>query len=341
MARHSRLPAMTPTVRIHGREQPYLNCRLVRRRKYYLLHPVGSPARERYAAFDPLAGPGGDFFQVQVWASGAATEQFLRVARRLKHDAFPRVVEWSRDGKETTCVLTWTDGVSLADYFATLRAGRRPPVDPGQAVRLIWGLANGVCRLHQSLRVYHGDIQPANVIITSHPSRLALIDFGSACTAEAGMQRVDGDGRHPCYSAPELDRDPATPVSFTTDQFSVSVLFYELLTQQIPYDGLGGKAGRPEYRQQAASALLPPSALSPACRQLPRSLQQHLDEVVLRGLALEPGTRFSDRHAWLQELFETQTRFRLTPELPAVEDWVTRVIQWFVRPRLPGSGSSP
>ena len=335
MARPSSLPAVAPTVRIRGREQPYLSCRQVRRRKYYLLHLVGSPSRERYAAFDPLAGPGGDFFQVQVWRSGAATEQFLRVARRLKHDAFPRVMEWSRDSNETTCVLTWTEGVSLADYFATLRSGRRPPVDPGQAARLIWGLANGICRLHQSLRVGHGDIQPANVVITSHPSRLALIDFGSACTAETGTKRVDGDGRHPCYSAPELYGHPTTPVSFATDQFSVSALFYELLTQEIPYEGLGGKAGRQEYRQQATQALIPPSAMSPACRQLPQSLQQHLDNVVLRGLALEPGARFPDRHAWLQELFETQARFRLTSELPAVEHWMTRVIQWFVRPRLP------
>jgi serine/threonine protein kinase len=332
MPHRSGQPDVAPTVRIRGREQPYLTCRQVRRRRYYLLHPVGSPLRERYAAFDPLAGPGGDFFQVQMWPPGAETDQFLRVLRRLKDDAFPRVVEWSRDGGTTVCVLTWTEGVSLADYFATLRAGRRPPVDPGQAARLIGGLANGVSRLHQSLRIGHGDIQPANVVITSHPSRLALIDFGSACTAEAGAQRIEGDGRHPCYSAPELHA-PATPVTFAADQFSVSVLFYELLTQQVPYGGFGGKAGRPEYRQQAAQALLPPSAVSAACRQLPRSLQRRLDDVVLRGLALEPAARFPDRHVWLQELFETQARFRLTSELPAMENLLTRVLQWFVRPR--------
>lgn len=321
----------TSTLRIHGREQPYLACRWIRRRKYYLLQPIGSPHRQRYLAFDPLAGPGGSYFQVQLWPKDAASEQFLRVARRLKDDTFPRIVEWSSQENETACVLTWAEGVSLADYFSHLRDGRRPPVDPGQATRLVWGLANGVSRLNQELRISHGDIQPANVVITSHPSRLLLIDFGSAHIAERGRQRVDGDGSHPAYSAPE-SHDRLTPVGFAADQFSVSVLFYELLTQKIPYAGLGGKAGRPEYRKKADRELIPPSALSPACRGLPQSLRQRLDDVVLRGLAIEPTARF-DRHTWLQELFETQARFRLTPELPAVEDFLTRVIHWFVRPR--------
>lgn len=334
MARVSDQPAVVPTVRIRGQERPFLVQRRVRRRQYYLLQPVGSPLRERYQAFDPLAGPGGDFFQVQIWPAGPATEQRLRVLRRLKHDAFPRVVEWDREGPVTTCVLSWIDGVTLADYFETLRSQRRPPVAPEQAVRLIGGLANGVCQLHHSLRITHGDIQPANVVLTSHPSRLVLIDFGSAWTAEAATRRVDGDGRHPCYSAPEWS-EAATPVGFPADQFSVSVLFYELLTQQLPYGGLGGKAGRPEYRQQALAALLSPSAVSATCRQLPRSLQQRLDDIVLRGLALKPADRFPDRQAWLQALFEVQARFRLAPELTPATNLLTRVVEWFLTPRTP------
>lgn len=320
------------TVLVHGQRRAYLECRRVRRRDYYLLEQIGSPLRDRYKAFDPLAGPGGDFFQVQTWPAGAPAAQHLKVLSRLKNDAFPRVVEWDRHGQSYACALTWVHGISLAEYFTALRAGRRPPVDPGEATRLIRGLAHGVCTLHRHLRVGHGDIQPANVIITAHPSRLVLIDFGSAWTAETTLSRVDGDGRHPCYAAPELSL-PSTPVGFHADQFSVSMLFYEILTHQLPYGGLGGKAGRPEFVRQAAPSLQPPSETSQACRDLPRSLRQRIDALVLRGLALQPDQRFPDHHAWLNELFEVFARFRLTPELPPVESTLTRLVEWFVAPR--------
>jgi hypothetical protein len=122
------------------------------------------------------------------------------------------------------------------------------------------------------------------------------------------------------------------PSAFHVDQFSVSVLFYQLLTQQIPYQGLGGKAGRPEYVAGAAESLIPPSIASPMCRQLPRSLREQFDQVVLRGLSLRPEDRFPDRHAWLNELFRLHAVTRLPPQLNSAETWLTRVIEYLVQP---------
>jgi serine/threonine protein kinase len=256
----------------------------------------------------------------------------LRVLSRLKSDAFPRVVEWQRRGENIDVVLTWIEGISLAEYLQNLSASRRPPVDPGQALRLIQGLANAVCQLHHHLQIAHGDIQPANVIITMQPSRLHLIDFGSAWTVDWTTRRVEGDGHHRCYDAPELQND-STPVGFATDQFSVSVLLFELLTGQLPYGGLGGKAGRPEYVSRAADSLAPPSQASASCRELPRSLRDRLDTLALRGLALNPDDRYPDRNAWLCDLSELSARFRITPDLSPVENVLTRVIGWFVKSR--------
>jgi serine/threonine protein kinase len=199
-------------------------------------------------------------------------------------------------------------------------------------MRLIHGLANAVCKLRTKFRVAHGDIQPANVILTSHPSRLVLIDFGSAWTAEAAARRHEGDGHHRWYAAPELQTN-ATPVGFHADQFSVSVLLYELLTQQLPYGGLGGKAGRPEFIARTKNSLVPPSQCSKPCRSLPRPLRELIDSVAVRGLALDPAERFSDRHVWLDALFEVSARFRLAPETSAAASTLTRVIGWFVKPK--------
>ena|GEM_PF-693804 len=262
---------------------------------------------------------------------GKSTEQLLRVLSRLKSDAFPRVVEWQRKRDQIDVALTWIEGISLADYLQNIREGRRPPVDPGQALRLMNGLANSVCHLHRRLQVAHGDLQPANVLVTSHSSRLQVIDFGSSWTTDWTSRRNDGDGHHRCYAAPEL-QNAKTPVSLACDQFSVCVLFFELLTLQLPYGGLGGKAGRPEFIARAADTLIPPSQISKTCQKLPRSLRDRLDALVVRGLAINPDERYPDHNTWLNDWQDLSARFRITPDLPPIENALTKVIGWFVKP---------
>jgi len=319
------------TVNVRGRNRPYLECRRIRRRDYFLFEKVSSPFRESHLAFDPLAGPGGNFFLVQSLPAGKATEQMLRVLSRLKSDSFPRVVEWQKQRHQIDVALTWTEGISLAEYLQNIRERRRPPVEPAQAVRLVNGLAHAVCHLQRRLQVAHGDLQPANVIVTSHPSRLQLIDFGSAWTIDWTTRRTEGDGHHRCYTAPEQQAG-ASPISLAGDQFSVSVLLFELLSLNLPYGGLGGKAGRPEFIARAADTLVAPSQISPGCQQLPRSLRDRLDALVLRGLALNPDKRYSDHNSWLNDWQELLALFRITPELPPIENMLTRVIGWFLKP---------
>jgi serine/threonine protein kinase len=66
------------------------------------------------------------------------------------------------------------------------------------------GPQHAVCHLQRRLHVNHGDIQPANVIITSAPSRLQLIDLGSASTTDWTTRRTEGDGHHRCYTIAQL-----------------------------------------------------------------------------------------------------------------------------------------
>ncbi|NLF69731.1 MAG: hypothetical protein GX575_11825, partial [Candidatus Anammoximicrobium sp.] len=42
---------------------------------------------------------------------------------------------------------------------------------------------------------------------------------------------------------------------------------------------------------------------------------------------------YVDRHQWLNDLFAVHARFRLAPELPHVENVLTRVVHWLVKPR--------
>ena len=108
-------------MRIRGRRRTYSETSRIDGRVYYLLEPMGSLFRRRHLAFDPLHGPGGDFFLVQTWPRGSL--------RRLKDDSFPRVVE-SNPG--------WTNidaGLTRAE-LAALHSRPRPRTDFFRPVKL-------------------------------------------------------------------------------------------------------------------------------------------------------------------------------------------------------------
>jgi serine/threonine protein kinase len=318
------------TVRVRGRPRSYVETYVEKRRisgrDYFILERVGSPFRERHLAFDPRTGPGGDFFLVERWREEVSSNQRLAVLRRLKDDCFPRVWAWQCHDEYVDVVMTWVEGVALDEYQSHVRTGRRPPIDSSHALRLVCGVAAAVSRLHHKLQVAHGDIQPSNIVLTNHPSRLVLIDFGSAWTMQQSAFRQDGDGHNRCYAAPEL-QNQKTAAGFTADQFSVSAVLFELLTLQLPYGGLGGKAGRPEFSSRAGNSLVPPSEVSPACAALPRSLRELLDRIVMRGLALDPDNRYPDRHAWLDDMYQAAARFRMRPELSTGQHFIARLVR--------------
>ncbi|WP_437191132.1 serine/threonine protein kinase [Planctomicrobium sp. SH527] len=317
-------------IRVRGRWRPYLERRPIRGRDYYLLEQIGSPFRRRYQAFAPDCGPEGDFFLVQRLRADEVTDSRLAVLRRLTDDGFPRVWEWQRHGEDVDLVMSWIEGTTLTNYFENIRTGRRPRLDPAHALRMCLGLASSVCRLHHKLQIGHGDIQPPNIIVTRDPSRLVLIDFSSAWTIQRTAFREEGDGHHRAYAAPELQTPGITP-GFAADQFSVSVIFYELLTQQLPYGGLGGKAGRPEYLSGTENSLIPPSQISKTCAGLPRSLTEPLDHIITKGLALDPANRYPGRQEWLDDLHQASHRFQSKPELSTVEKLMTRVMGLFAK----------
>lgn len=323
-----------PSIHVRGRLLPYLEKRRIGRRDLFLLEQIGGPFRQRYRAFDPRSGPDGDFFLMQRLPHGPELDQRLRVLHRLKHDHFPRLWEWQRDRDAIDVVLSWIEGIPLDAYFQNIREKRRPAVDPGQAVRLVHGLANGMTYLHRQSQIVHGDIQPANVILTSHPSRLVLIDFGSAWTTQTTKCRSEGDGHHRVYAAPELQRG-LTPVGFHADQFSATVLLFELLTGLLPYEGLGGRAGRDEHADTRHDGLKLPSQLNRDLRRLPRSLRDGVDHLCRTGLSLNPSDRYQGHSEWLDALFAVMAQFRLAPELPPTVGWLSRVVEWFGKTKLP------
>jgi serine/threonine protein kinase len=226
-------------------------------------------------------------------------------------------------------VLTgWVWGITLDRYLADVRAGKQPRPSSREVARLLRGLFHGVGHFHHDAHAVHGDIKPANVVLEPRPTKFTLIDFGSAWPAERTTRRHSGDGLSPPYAAPEQFRKNA-PVDFRADYFSLGVLGYELLTLEIPFDGVGGRAGLPNLRDAFARKYRPPSARLPDRDRIPRAAVAGLDRFFAACLSLDPAGRFENRAACLAAVDELAHEFRPGSRLGSLGrgflSWLDRV----------------
>lgn len=109
------------------------------------------------------------------------------------------------------------------------------------AVLIARKILSGVMALHDAGYI-HRDIDPSNVMITAD-GKVKLIDFGICKKLDA----LGTDDRHlttagqfmgkAAYAAPELVMGDVAHQTESTDLYAVGILFYELLTGHVPFDG--------------------------------------------------------------------------------------------------------
>jgi serine/threonine protein kinase len=129
----------------------------------------------------------------------------------------------------------------------------------------------------QQDRVVHGDIKPQNIRIEAG-GRVRLLDFGVAKSVSL-TQKYTGNvfGSIP-YLSPE--RLGSNRVNAESDLWSVSVVLYQMLTGELPYDadteeGLKAQIQRGRLRQP-----------------FPALLSQELQQILTRCLQLNPSDRY-------------------------------------------------
>jgi len=301
--------AAPKTITVRGRVDAVLDELRIGPKWYYVLEQLGG--RERFRVFDPAAGFHGDYRVVYFLPRSRNTEQQIEVLRRLaeKNLHFPKILDGARQGDKVAVVATWIWGESLRDFLNAVRDRKCPRPSSREACRLVNKLAHGLSYLHVKTNVVHGDVKPANIVFEKDPSRLVLIDFGSAWPAERAAKKTPGDGISVPYAAPE-QLIPGQVADFRADIFALTVVLYEMLTLEIPFDGVGGQAGLPENRNEFSGKCGVPSQRIGDAHLIPPGAVRALDEFVRKGLALNPNERFSDRGAWLNAFDELLFLFR-------------------------------
>jgi serine/threonine protein kinase len=292
------------------------------RKEYLLVRQLSTGPRRRFQAIDPIAGPSGAMRIVQFLPNTAESWQRIGVLQRLsqRNPELPQIVEFHRQRDEIASVESWIEGHDLRWWIRKMKESPRQRLGAPEAMRLFRQLAHAVRHLHRHCGVIHADIKPANIILSHQSRRLTLIDFGSAWGVERTNRRHPGDGTSEVYSAPEL-LTAASGVHFRADYFSLAAVCFEVLTLHTPYDGLGGRAGLPEYASQTDSLFVPPSQLS---------RWQAIDTLLLRALQLDANRRHENGADWLKDWDSTVKQIRepqptlWTKLVKSFTDWLDR-----------------
>jgi eukaryotic-like serine/threonine-protein kinase len=114
------------------------------------------------------------------------------------------------------------------------------PMPVERAAGLIAQCADGLQAAHE-LGIVHRDLKPDNIMVLSSRERetAKLVDFGIAKAIEgAAGERVTKSGfvvGTPEYMSPE--QLAGDPVDGSSDQYSLALVFYRLLTGKLPFEG--------------------------------------------------------------------------------------------------------
>lgn len=224
------------------------------------------------------------FLPAQMTAQPDARARFLQEARAasaLNHPNICTIHDIQEHDGQLFIVMEHVDGQTLRDKRATL--------SPKQVLEIGAQAADGLAAAHEH-GIVHRDIKPENIMIRKD-GIVQIMDFGLAKLHGATRLTKEGSTIGTAgYMSPEqvqgLDTD------HRSDIFSLGVVLYELLTDQMPFKGMHDTAIMYEIVNIDAA---PPSALRP-------DIEPELDRILLECLDKERDERYQSAKELAKDL---------------------------------------
>jgi tRNA A-37 threonylcarbamoyl transferase component Bud32 len=198
-----------------------------------------------------------------------------RSAGSLSHPGIVTIYDVDQEGDTSYIAMEFVDGPTLDDVMSG-----DEPLTGAQVFGVLGQTAVALDYAH-SKGIVHRDVKPANIMIA--PGGAAKItDFGIAKINAAEQFTLTGAiVGTPHYMSPEQVQ--GKPVDGRSDQFSLAVIAFEMLTGEKPFAG--------EHLTAMVFKIVaePP----PSARRINPSLTPAIEAALLRGLAKKPEQRFA------------------------------------------------
>ena len=207
----------------------------------------------------------------------------LRSLQRIREVKHPFILSLERieiqDGH--LMIVTELAESSLYDQFQAYNLQGMRGIPRDRLIGYLRDTAEALDFLSLKHDLQHLDVKPGNLLLVA--DRIKLADFGVVKSLSEKQHSCIG-GLTPSYAAPEMFDGRAGRHS---DQYSLAIMYYELLTGRLPFDGTS-------MAQLATQHL----HHKPNLEQIPDAEQ----EVVLRALSKDPSHRFPSCSEFIDKL---------------------------------------
>ena len=213
-----------------------------------------------------------------------AVARFQREARAmadLDHPHIVRITDIGEEDGQQYLAMEYVAGLDLKRYIK-----ENYPLSNEEAVRMMGQILLAM-RLAHARGIVHRDLKPQNILLT--PDGTAKVtDFGIAVAfAETSLTQTNSMLGSVHYLSPEQAR--GSKATFQSDIYAMGIIFYEMLTGHIPYDGDSAVTIALQHFQKPLPSVI---AENP-------SVPQALENVVIKATA----KKLSDRYQSVSEMY--------------------------------------
>ncbi|MBN2195563.1 MAG: serine/threonine protein kinase [Polyangiaceae bacterium] len=164
-----------------------------------------------------------------------------QLVSRIRHPSVVDLYEVGEIDGVVYMTMEWVEGDSLHALIA--EAGKRRPIPPEMAVRIIADAAAGLHAAHGlrdengvELNVVHRDVSPHNILISTS-GRVKLVDFGVAKARLRASEATEVGHVKGKFGYMSPEQALARPVDRRSDVFSLGIVLYELTTGRRLFRG--------------------------------------------------------------------------------------------------------